>query len=80
MNCISNAVCFYFESEEQRQKMIEKTKLVCIYEGSVVRYDPSDESFWSFGSTSKVKVPISEVRKMPEVVLLKINLAKIMKN
>lgn len=74
----SSIICYKFLYEEERREMMLKTTFVCLYENTIIRFDKTDNSFWSFGKTQKIKIPISEVRKMPEVKLFKVDLKKLM--
>jgi hypothetical protein len=80
MSCAlgSSITCYKFLYEEERQKMIDNTVFVCLNESNIIRFDKTDNSFWSFGRLQKIKLSISEVRKMPEIKLFKVDLKKIM--
>ena len=67
---------YSFLSQEERIKMMAATEFVCLHEDTVVKFDPADGGFWAFSRTMKVKLELSEVRKLPEVRLFKKDLSK----
>ena len=80
MSCTlgSSIICYKFLYEEERQEMMKSTVFICLNGLNIIRFDKSDNSFWSFSKSQKIKIPIREVRKMPEVKLFKIDLKKLM--
>ena len=79
-NLVGQTITSYtFISQEERSKMVLNTEFICIYEDTIVKFDPVDETFWAFGRYQKVKLTVSEVRKLPEVRIKKLDLAKFKK-
>ena len=74
-NMLGKTMTYYtYMSPEERVKMLAASEFICFYEDAIVAFDPSDGDFWAFGSTTKVRLSLTEVKKFPEVRLSGIKL------